>query len=130
MIKAKSLFTKPYENPIGWFPILITILSIVVLFVTNYYFSATFLLVTLIGTILVIVRENHLRRTEIFRKVRLILNEIKLARKLCKNWTTQNYPNLCCPLSPCVSCFIIIIFCGAENKQRDFNWFMCVRLLH
>lgn len=101
--KAKSLFTKPYENPIGWFPILLTVLSIVILFITNYYVSASFLLVILIGTFIVIVRENHLRRTEIFRKVRLILNEIKLARKLCQNWTAQNYPNLCCPLSPCVS---------------------------
>lgn len=103
LTKTRSLFTKPYENPIGWFPIVTTILTIIILCVIHHYFSALFLLAILTGTIALVVRENHLRRTEIFRKVRLILNEIRLARKLCKNWTPQNYPNPCCPVSPCVS---------------------------
>lgn len=101
--KAKNSFAKPYENPLGWFPILVTILSIVCLFITRYYVSATILLLILTITIALVVRESNLRRSEIFRKIRVVLNEINVARELCAKWTPENYPNLCSPLSPCVT---------------------------
>lgn len=82
---------------------LITLLSVFSLYATYYYLSATFLLCILIGTTILVIRENNLRRTEIHRKTQTILEEIELAKVLCKNWTSENYPNLCCPLSPCVT---------------------------
>lgn len=101
--KAKCSFAKPYDSPMGWFPMLITVLSVLSLYATAYYVSATFLLLTLIGTTILVIRENNLRRTEIHRKAQTILEEISLAKVVCKNWTAENYPNLCCPLSPCVT---------------------------
>lgn len=38
-----------------------------------------------------------------FRKVRLLLSEIGVAKQLCTNWTRENYPNIRSPLSPCVT---------------------------
>ncbi len=55
------------------------------------------------ATTIFVIRENNLRRTEIHRKTQTILEEISLAKILCKDWTADNYPNLCCPLSPCVT---------------------------
>lgn len=82
---------------------LMTLLSVFCLYATSYYLSATFLLLILMGTTILVIRENNLRRTEIHRKTQTILEEISLAKILCKNWTAENYPNLCCPLSPCVT---------------------------
>lgn len=101
--KAKCSFAKPYDSPMGWFPMLITLISVFCLYATCYYASATFLLLILLATTILVIRENNLRCTEIHRKVQTILEEISLAKILCKNWTAENYPNLCCPLSPCVT---------------------------
>ncbi|KAJ6638088.1 Transmembrane protein [Pseudolycoriella hygida] len=101
--KAKCSFAKPYDSPMGWFPMLITLLSVFCLYATYYYLSATILLLILVATTILVIRENILRRTEIHRKTQTILEEIALAKILCKNWTEVNYPNLCCPLSPCVT---------------------------
>lgn len=87
----------------GWFPMLITLMSVFCLYATCYYLSATFLMLILMATTILVIRENNLRRTEIHRKTQTILEEISLAKILCKNWTADNYPNLCCPLSPCVT---------------------------
>lgn len=101
--KAKCSFAKPYDSPMGWFPMLITLMSVFCLYATCYYVSATLLLLILLGTTVLVIRENNLRRTEIHRKTQTILEEISLAKILCKDWTAENYPNLCCPLSPCVT---------------------------
>ncbi|KAG4070537.1 hypothetical protein HA402_001203 [Bradysia odoriphaga] len=101
--KAKCSFAKPYDSPMGWFPMLITLLSVFCLYATCYYLSATVLLLILLGTTVLVIRENNLRRTEIHRKTQTILEEISLAKILCKDWTAENYPNLCSPLSPCVT---------------------------
>lgn len=82
---------------------LITLISVFCLYALCYYLSATLLLLILLGTSILVIRENNLRRTEIHRKTQTILEEISLAKILCKNWTAENYPNLCCPLSPCVT---------------------------
>lgn len=38
-----------------------------------------------------------------FRKVRLVLHEIEVAKQLCGHWSSENYPNIRSPLSPCVT---------------------------
>lgn len=97
---TKSAFAKPYESPLSWFSILITVLVIICLAFTKHYFTAICVLLVLLATIILVVRESYLRRTEMFRKARLILNEIDVACKLCKDWTFENYPNVRSPLSP------------------------------
>lgn len=87
----------------GWFPILTTLVVIACLAVTKHLFTALCVLAVLLTAIALVLRESYLRRTEMFRKVRLVLHEIELAQQLCKDWTVDNYPNVCSPLSPCVS---------------------------
>lgn len=103
LITIKTAFTKPYENPLNWISVLTTILVIICLALTKHYFTAICVLFILIATIILVIYESYLRRTEIFRKVRLIINEIRLAVILSRDWTAQNYPNVSNPMSPCVT---------------------------
>lgn len=103
LITVKSAFSKPYESPLSWISILTTIVAVVCLALTKHYFTSICVLLILLATIILVIYESYLRRTEIFRKVRLIINEIELAQKLCTSWTTENYPNVCSPMSPCVT---------------------------
>lgn len=80
-----------------------TIFIICCLFITQHYFIAIVIGIILCGTIGLVLRESNLRRTEIHRKIRNTLDEIQCAKSLCKSWTKDNYPNLCSPLSPCVT---------------------------
>ncbi|XP_031627987.1 transmembrane protein 94 isoform X2 [Contarinia nasturtii] len=100
---AKSAFANAYESPLSWFSVLTTVLVIVCLALTKHYFTSIWVLFILLATITLVIYECYLRRTEIFRKVRLIINEIELAQRLCKDWTAENYPNKNSPLSPCVT---------------------------
>lgn len=103
MTIAKNAFAKPYESPLSWFSILTTIFVIIGLALTKHFFTALCLLTILLATVMLVIRESYLRRTEIYRKVRAIIGEIELARKASKEWTTENYPNVCSPMSPCVT---------------------------
>lgn len=75
------------------------------------------------ATIVLDVYECYLRRTEIFRKCRLIINEIELAQKLCKDWTRENYPNVCSPMSPCVT----LQLCYRDGEIVNLPWAMLVK---
>lgn len=103
LITIKTAFAKPYETPLSWISVLTTILVIICLALTKHYFTALCVLLILITTIILVIYESYLRRTEIFRKVRLIINEIQLAVILSRDWTPQNYPNVSNPMSPCVT---------------------------
>lgn len=121
--KVKCSITKPYENPLGWFQLLIAFFSIIILYVINYYFSATFLLILFVITFYIVIRENSIRRTEIHRKIRQILNDISLAKTLSKDWIPENYPNLCCPLSPCVT----LQWTYRDGRIVNLPWALLVR---
>lgn len=99
----KSAFAKPYETPLSWISILTTILVVICLVLTKHYATATCVLFILLATIILVIYESYLRRTEIFRKVRLIINEIQLAQILSRDWTSCCYPNVSNPMSPCVT---------------------------
>lgn len=101
--RLKCFFIKPYETPIGWFPIFLICGCCAGLYTIGHYLAATLLLLILGGTIAIVLREDRLRRSEIYRKVRSVLDEIQLAHRLCNEWSDENYPNLCSPLSPCVT---------------------------
>lgn len=91
------------DSPLHWFSILITVICIVCLFAIENYFSGTLILIILLLTISVVVREYTLKEQEIFTKIAYILKDIRLAVELSEQWTKHNYPNTCSPVSPCVT---------------------------
>lgn len=119
----KNAFAKPYESPLSWFSILTTISVIVGLVVTKHYFTALCLLLILLVTVCLVIRESYLRRTEIHRKVRVVVDEIELARQVCKDWTSENYSNLNCPMSPCVT----LQWTYRDGKIVNLPWALLVK---
>uniref|UniRef100_A0A1A9WGE0 Transmembrane protein 94 n=1 Tax=Glossina brevipalpis TaxID=37001 RepID=A0A1A9WGE0_9MUSC len=102
--KIRMAFVKRHESPLGWLSIGTTLLATTALLLAQSYLAALCLAVILSFNLFVVIRENYLRRTEIYRKARLALNDLRLAeQELCVEWQPCNYPHLCCPLSPCVS---------------------------
>ncbi|XP_055296845.1 transmembrane protein 94 isoform X2 [Sitodiplosis mosellana] len=120
---AKSAFAKPYESPLSWFSIITTVVVVVCLALTKHYFTSICVLCILLATIVLDVYECYLRRTEIFRKVRLIINEVELAQKLCKDWTPENYPNVYSPMSPCVT----LQLCYRDGGVVNLPWALLVK---
>lgn len=93
-----------YDSPLGWFSISTTILTSGALLFTGLYWSGLCLLAILLLDLYVVMRESNLRRTEIFRKTRHALGELRLAEQhLSEKWQVSNYPHLSNPMSPCVS---------------------------
>lgn len=92
------------ENPIlPVYSIFITILVIIGLIYTSYYLTALLLCLILFFNAWFVYREEKLKKNELCRKTKLILDDIKLAITLSKDWKNINYPHLCSPLSPCIS---------------------------
>lgn len=123
LITVRSAFAKPYETPLSWISVLTTILVVICLALTKHYFTATCVLVILIATIILVIYESYSRRTEIFRKVRLIINEIQLAQTLSREWTTQNYPNVSNPISPCIT----LQWTYRDGKIVNLPWALLVK---
>lgn len=68
------------------------------------YTAAISLLAIFILNFYVVVRECYRRRTEVYRKTRLLLSEIKMAaEESCYSWQSNNYPHLYSPVSPCIA---------------------------
>ncbi|XP_036234377.2 transmembrane protein 94 isoform X2 [Bactrocera oleae] len=102
--KLRSAFFKPSDTPLGWPAITATLFTMIALLIGEAYLASICVAAILSLDLCVVVRENHLRRTEIYRKTRQALADIRLAeRDLCGEWQPCNYPHLCCPVSPCVS---------------------------
>lgn len=102
--KVRSAFVKRYDSPLGWSSIATSLLTTVALLIAQSYLAALCLAAILSLDLFVVVRENNLRRTEIYRKTRLILEDLHLAAiELSTDWQACNYPHICCPVSPCVS---------------------------
>uniref|UniRef100_A0A182XLP7 Cation-transporting P-type ATPase N-terminal domain-containing protein n=1 Tax=Anopheles quadriannulatus TaxID=34691 RepID=A0A182XLP7_ANOQN len=121
--KVRSSLVDSSTSPLGWFPVLASLLCALSLTVTGYYWSAGLLLVLLLLTIALVVRENNLRRTEIYRKLRTVLHEIRLGVRLCPDWTVDNYPHLCSPLSPCVT----LQWTYRDGRIVNLPWALLVR---
>ncbi|XP_050082720.1 transmembrane protein 94 isoform X2 [Anopheles aquasalis] len=121
--KIGSTFTGTSTSPLGWFPTLVTGLCVVSLAATAHYWSAGLLAVLLLLTAAIVVRENNLRKTEIYRKVRTVLHEIRLGIELCADWTPDNYPHLCSPLSPCVT----LQWTYRDGRIVNLPWALLVR---
>ncbi|XP_023294328.2 transmembrane protein 94 isoform X5 [Lucilia cuprina] len=102
--QVRSAFVKRYDSPLGWSSIATSLLTTIALLISCSYLAALCLAAILSLNLYIVIRENNLRRTEIYRKCRAALNDIRLAeQELCAEWQPHNYPHICCPLSPCVS---------------------------
>ncbi|KAM7348450.1 transmembrane protein 94-like protein l(2)k05819 isoform 3-T3 [Cochliomyia hominivorax] len=102
--QVRSAFVKRYDSPLGWSSIATSLLTTIALLISCSYLAALCLAAILSFDLFIVIRENNLRRTEIYRKCRAALNDIRLAEvELCSEWQPHNYPHICCPLSPCVS---------------------------
>ncbi|XP_013112237.2 transmembrane protein 94 isoform X1 [Stomoxys calcitrans] len=102
--KMRSAFVKRYDSPLGWSSIATSLLTTVALLIAQSYLAALCLLAILSLDLFVVIRENNLRRTEVYRKTRQILDDLRVAEEeLCSDWQACNYPHNCCPMSPCVS---------------------------
>lgn len=121
--KLKLPFAGGPSSVLSWFSLLATVAVVVAFFLVGYCFSAGFILSFLLLTVVVITREEHLKRTEIFRKVRMVLEEIKCGTELCRDWTPSNYPHLCSPLSPCVT----LQWTYRDGKIVNLPWALLVR---
>ncbi|XP_076235188.1 transmembrane protein 94-like protein l(2)k05819 isoform X2 [Calliopsis andreniformis] len=51
---------------------------------------------------ILVVSDNKLRHEEIPYRVRILLDQLEVAKNTCQ-WDSQNYPHLCSPLSPCLT---------------------------
>lgn len=101
---SEKLLKKYQKNEIlPTYSIFITLLVIIGLIYTCFYLTALLLLLILALNVTFVNREEKLRKTELWRKTQLILEDIKLGIHLSKDWKASNYPHLCSPLSPCIS---------------------------
>ncbi|XP_062120729.1 transmembrane protein 94 isoform X2 [Drosophila sulfurigaster albostrigata] len=102
--KLRAAFVNQYNSPLGWLSIGATLVTSGALLITGMCWPAICLLAILLLDLCVVIRESNLRRTEIFRKTRHALNELRLAEQhLSDKWQATNYPHLSNPMSPCVS---------------------------
>lgn len=102
--RSENIYKNANQNQIlPKYSLFITLLVIFGLFYTEFYLTAILVLLILILNVMFVLREEKLKRTELIRKTRLIVEEIKVAVILSKDWKQINYPHLCSPLSPCIS---------------------------
>ncbi|XP_017855187.1 transmembrane protein 94 isoform X1 [Drosophila busckii] len=125
--KLRAAFVKRYDSPLGWFAICITLLTALIGFFLMYSYSfEVFLLLMslLVLDLCIVIRESNLRRTEIYRKTRHALAELKMAEQhLCDNWQPNNYPHLSNPMSPCVS----LQWTYRDGQIVNLPWALLVR---
>ncbi|KRJ97269.1 transmembrane protein 94 isoform X3 [Drosophila yakuba] len=122
--KLRAAFVKRYDSPLGWLSIGSSLLASGALLATGMLWPALCLLAILTLDLFVVVRENNLRRTEIFRKTRHALSEIKLAEQhFSDDWQPSNYPHLSNPMSPCVS----LQWTYRDGKIVNLPWALLVR---
>lgn len=51
---------------------------------------------------ILVMLDNKLRHEEIPHRVKILLNQLNVARSTCR-WKPENYPHLCSPQSPCLT---------------------------
>lgn len=100
-----------------------TIVCIAGLFVVADYTSATCLSLIFLINLFIVYRDHSFRRSELHRKVREVLDEIQLAKQLCVDWIDENYPNLCSPVSPCVT----LQWTYRDGRIVNLPWALLVR---
>lgn len=82
------------------------------LYLTGENISSLILILVSVATVWIIIREHSLRRSEIFRKVEVILHELEIGKNVCNAWTADNYPALYSPQSSSVSILFNIVLNG------------------
>ncbi|XP_055714018.1 transmembrane protein 94 isoform X2 [Phlebotomus papatasi] len=111
------------QTPLHSFAIFTSSLAIVLLLISQHILAALIVLSLLIFNIWLVIRENNLKRSEMYRKIADVSGVLKLATSVCHKWTPANYPHLCSPLSPCVT-----LQCAVrDGKVVNLPWALLVR---
>lgn len=93
------------------------------LLISSNYVAAVILLLVLVATVYLQIRENYLKKTELYRKVRDVLEELEAAVELSNKWDANNFPHIYSPLSPCVS----LQWCYRDGNVVNLPWALLVR---
>ncbi|XP_059617967.1 transmembrane protein 94 isoform X2 [Phlebotomus argentipes] len=110
-------------TPLHSFAIFTSFFAIILLLIAGHFLAAGLVLALLFVNIWLVIRENNLKRSEMFRKVADVADVIRLATSSCHKWTPTNYPHLCSPLSPCVTLQTTI----RDGKVVNLPWALLVR---
>lgn len=97
-------------------------LCVILLLISSEYVAATILMLVFVATIYFQFRENYLKRTEVYRKVRVVLEELEAAVELSNKWDSNNFPHIYSPLSPCVS----LQWCYRDGQVLNLPWALLV----
>lgn len=101
---VETAFKQRYDCPLSWMSVLFSMASIIGLMVLQCYPASMALSIIVLINFYVVVRESYRSRTEVYRKTRLLLSDIKVAAEnTCYTWQANNYPHLYSPISPCIS---------------------------
>ncbi|KAH8298018.1 hypothetical protein KR018_004405 [Drosophila ironensis] len=119
----RAALVKRYDSPLGWLSVGTSLLACAALLATGMLWPALCLLAILGLDLFVVVREHRLRRTEIHRKTRRALAELRLAEQLSEDWRPANYPLLSNPMSPCVS----LQWTYRDGSVVNLPWALLVR---
>lgn len=111
------------NGSLHWVSVIGSFLCVILLLICSEYVAATILLLVLVTTIYFQFRENHLKKTELFRKVRNVLGDLKAAVQLSTGWDLKNFPHIYSPLSPCVS----LQWCYRDGHMLNLPWALLVQ---
>lgn len=100
-----------------------SLLCVILLLVSTDYAAAVILLLVLVATVYLQIRENYLKKTELYRKVRDVLEVLEAAVELSHKWDANNFPHIYSPLSPCVS----LQWCYRDGNVVHLPWALLVQ---
>lgn len=107
------------------------VFTIAICFILTYFFTAyssasiyegVLLLIILTLNIYIELYDNKMRHTEVPNQVRCVLNTIKTTLNNI-NWSSENYPQLCSPFSPCIT----LQWTYRDNKLINLPWSLLVK---
>lgn len=80
------------------------------------------IILMLLANAVIVVYDSKLRQVEVPLRVRHVLNQIKTAAAN-NSWTTENFPHLCSPFSPCIT----LQWTYRDNKIVNLPWALLVK---
>ncbi|ODN05210.1 hypothetical protein Ocin01_01491 [Orchesella cincta] len=130
-IILSSISTRSHHAIITWTSLLILLVESIIVFSlysinysqmwTKLLPEAITLLFLLIFNILLLLFDNYKRVNELPVKLNLILSQLKdISSEV--SWTEKNYPDLCMPISPCIT----LQWCFRDGKLVNLPWALLV----
>uniref|UniRef100_A0A336MG02 CSON001119 protein n=1 Tax=Culicoides sonorensis TaxID=179676 RepID=A0A336MG02_CULSO len=112
-----------YNGSLHWISVLGSLFCFILLLISCDFIAALILFIVLSATVYLQFRENYLKKTELYRKVRTVLKELEVAIDMSHEWTSDNFPHIYSPLSPCVS----LQWCYRDGKVVNLPWALLVK---